>query len=168
MKFIALKTAKITAKKRASFHKKQRRAESEIRASYIFRRKFLAKKFKISDIRILKIALKRICNLTTPLSKKGILTRMGKGKGKITGWVSWVRPGVSLVEFPNYPLERKQPDLAYLPKNISRIGQGRPRKHNKWIETRMRIAQSKLPFKCKISKLGFSLNYQLKTQIKIL
>jgi hypothetical protein len=54
--------------------------------------------------RNIHIKYKRNCNLTTSLTKKGILTRLGKGKGKFTGWISFIRPGNNLFEFPNITL----------------------------------------------------------------
>jgi large subunit ribosomal protein L16 len=59
-----------------------------------------------------------------PITKKPAETRMGKGKGPVEGWVAVVKPGTIIYEIAGVPAEVAKEAL--------------------------RIASSKLPFKCKI------------------
>jgi len=59
-----------------------------------------------------------------PITKKPAETRMGKGKGPVEGWVAVVKPGTIIYEISGVPAEVAKEAL--------------------------RIAASKLPFKCKI------------------
>lgn len=59
-----------------------------------------------------------------PITKKPAETRMGKGKGAVEGWVAVVKPGNIIYE------------IAGVPEEIAREA--------------LRLAASKLPFKCKI------------------
>lgn len=59
-----------------------------------------------------------------PITKKPAETRMGKGKGAVEGWVAVVKPGNIIYE------------IAGVPEEVAREA--------------LRLAASKLPFKCKI------------------
>jgi large subunit ribosomal protein L16 len=59
-----------------------------------------------------------------PITKKPAETRMGKGKGPVEGWVAVVKPGTIIYEISGVPAEIAKEAL--------------------------RLAGSKLPFKCKI------------------
>jgi large subunit ribosomal protein L16 len=59
-----------------------------------------------------------------PLTKKPAETRMGKGKAPVEGWVAVVKPGTVIYEISGVPAEVAKEAL--------------------------RLAGSKLPFKCKI------------------
>ncbi len=59
-----------------------------------------------------------------PITKKPLETRMGKGKGSVEGWVAVVKPGKIVYE------------IAGVPEEVAREA--------------LRLAASKLPFKCKI------------------
>jgi large subunit ribosomal protein L16 len=59
-----------------------------------------------------------------PLTKKPAETRMGKGKAPVEGWVAVVKPGTIIYEISGVPVEVAKEAL--------------------------RLAGSKLPFKCKI------------------
>jgi large subunit ribosomal protein L16 len=59
-----------------------------------------------------------------PITRKPAETRMGKGKGPVEGWVAVVKPGTIIYEISGVPAEVAKEAL--------------------------RIAGSKLPFKCKI------------------
>jgi len=59
-----------------------------------------------------------------PITKKPAETRMGKGKGPVEGWVAVVKPGTII-----YEISGVAPEVA---------------------KEALRIAGSKLPFKCKI------------------
>jgi len=59
-----------------------------------------------------------------PITKKPAESRMGKGKGSVVGWVAVVKPGTIIYEIAGVP-----PDVA---------------------KEALRVASSKLPFKCKI------------------
>jgi large subunit ribosomal protein L16 len=59
-----------------------------------------------------------------PITKKPAETRMGKGKGPVVGWVVVVKPGTIIYEIAGVPAEVAKEAL--------------------------RVASSKLPFKCKI------------------
>jgi large subunit ribosomal protein L16 len=59
-----------------------------------------------------------------PITKKPAETRMGKGKGPVEGWVAVVKPGTIIYEISGVPAEVAKEAL--------------------------RLAGSKLPFKCKI------------------
>ena len=59
-----------------------------------------------------------------PITKKPAETRMGKGKGPVEGWVAVVKPGTIIYEISGVPAEVAKEAL--------------------------RLAASKLPFKCKI------------------
>ncbi len=59
-----------------------------------------------------------------PITKKPLETRMGKGKGSVEGWVAVVKPGKIIYE------------IAGVPEEVAREA--------------LRLAASKLPFKCKI------------------
>ncbi|MCS7279617.1 MAG: 50S ribosomal protein L16 [Thermodesulfobacteriaceae bacterium] len=59
-----------------------------------------------------------------PITKKPAETRMGKGKGAVEGWVAIVKPGNIIYE------------IAGVPEEVAREA--------------LRLAASKLPFKCKI------------------
>ncbi|MDF2954335.1 MAG: Ribosomal protein L16/L10AE [Thermodesulfobacterium sp.] len=59
-----------------------------------------------------------------PITKKPAETRMGKGKGSVEGWVAVVKPGKIIYE------------IAGVPEEVAREA--------------LRLAASKMPFKCKI------------------
>jgi large subunit ribosomal protein L16 len=59
-----------------------------------------------------------------PITKKPAETRMGKGKGSVEGWVAVVKPGKIIYEISGVPEEVAKEAL--------------------------RLAASKMPFKCKI------------------
>jgi large subunit ribosomal protein L16 len=59
-----------------------------------------------------------------PITKKPAESRMGKGKGPVVGWVAVVKPGTIIYEIAGVP-----PEVA---------------------KEALRVASSKLPFKCKI------------------
>ncbi len=59
-----------------------------------------------------------------PITKKPLETRMGKGKGPVEGWVAVVKPGRIVFE------------IAGVAEDVAREA--------------LRLAASKLPFKCKI------------------
>ncbi|HHF53387.1 MAG: 50S ribosomal protein L16 [Thermodesulfobacterium sp.] len=59
-----------------------------------------------------------------PITKKPAETRMGKGKGSVEGWVAVVKPGRIIYE------------IAGVPEEVAREA--------------LRLAASKMPFKCKI------------------
>ena len=59
-----------------------------------------------------------------PITKKPAETRMGKGKGPVEGWVAVVKRGKIIYE------------ISGIPENVAREA--------------LRLAASKLPFKCKI------------------
>jgi len=59
-----------------------------------------------------------------PITKKPAETRMGKGKGPVEGWVAVVKPGTIVYE------------ISGVPEEVAREA--------------LRLASSKLPFKCKI------------------
>jgi len=59
-----------------------------------------------------------------PITKKPAETRMGKGKGPVEGWVAVVKPGTII-----YEISGVAPEVA---------------------KEALRLAGSKLPFKCKI------------------
>ncbi|MFZ8831518.1 MAG: 50S ribosomal protein L16 [Thermodesulfobacteriaceae bacterium] len=59
-----------------------------------------------------------------PITKKPAESRMGKGKGSVVGWVAVVKPGTIIYEIAGVP-----PEVA---------------------KEALRVASSKLPFKCKI------------------
>jgi len=59
-----------------------------------------------------------------PITKKPAETRMGKGKGPVEGWVAVVKPGKIIYE------------IAGVPEEVAKEA--------------LRLAASKLPFKCKI------------------
>jgi len=59
-----------------------------------------------------------------PITKKPLETRMGKGKGSVEGWVAVVKPGKIIYEISGVPEEVAKEAL--------------------------RLAASKMPFKCKI------------------
>lgn len=63
-----------------------------------------------------------------PITKKPAETRMGKGKGPVEGWVAVVKPGKIIYE------------IAGVPEEVAREA--------------LRLAASKLPFKCKIVARG--------------
>lgn len=63
-----------------------------------------------------------------PITKKPAETRMGKGKGPVEGWVAVVKPGKVIYE------------IAGVPEEVAREA--------------LRLAASKLPFKCKIVARG--------------
>ena len=66
----------------------------------IFRYKiFLKKSVKRSDKTSRKIWFNLFPHL--PLSKKVSGSRMGKGKGKLAGWVGQLSPGINIFEFKN-------------------------------------------------------------------
>lgn len=55
-------------------------------------RRFLTKKLRR------KTKVKRKVTLTQPITSKPKLARMGKGKGKLKGWIGYVRPGTLMYE----------------------------------------------------------------------
>ena len=59
-----------------------------------------------------------------PITKKPAETRMGKGKGSVEGWVAVVKPGRIIYE------------ISGVPEEVAREA--------------LRLAASKMPFKCKI------------------
>ncbi len=59
-----------------------------------------------------------------PITKKPAETRMGKGKGSVEGWVAVVKPGKIIYE------------ISGVPEEVAREA--------------LRLAASKMPFKCKI------------------
>lgn len=59
-----------------------------------------------------------------PITKKPAETRMGKGKAPVEGWVAVVKPGTIIYEISGVPAE------------VAKVA--------------LRLAGSKLPFKCKI------------------
>lgn len=63
-----------------------------------------------------------------PITKKPAETRMGKGKGPVEGWVAVVKPGKIIYE------------IAGVPEEVAKEA--------------LRLAASKLPFKCKIVARG--------------
>ncbi len=63
-----------------------------------------------------------------PITKKPAETRMGKGKGPVEGYVAVVKPGKIIYE------------IAGVPEEVAREA--------------LRLAASKLPFKCKIVSRG--------------
>ncbi len=55
-------------------------------------RRFLTKKLRR------KVKIKRKVTLTQPITSKPKLARMGKGKGKLKGWIGYIRPGTLMYE----------------------------------------------------------------------
>jgi len=67
---------------------------------HIFRFKlFLKKGSKRVDKTYRKVWLNIFPNL--PLTKKNLGSRMGKGKGKLVIWWTYIRPGINIIEFKN-------------------------------------------------------------------
>ena len=55
-------------------------------------RRFLTKRLRR------KAKIKRKITLTQPITSKPKLARMGKGKGKLKGWIGYVKPGTLMYE----------------------------------------------------------------------
>lgn len=139
----------------------------------------------------LRIIFKRNCNLTCFLTKKGTLTRLGKGKGKFTGWVSFIRPGVKLMEYPQINLflhnkkmfnpniclegmkeliQNKNKQFLKGKKNISKLTLARG---GSWPTATGKNKQksfkgpfkNRLPFKCKLHAINLHLDYNVKKKL---
>jgi large subunit ribosomal protein L16 len=80
----------------------------------------------------------RLVTVTQPLTKKGNLSRMGKGKGKFFGWLGYIRPGTFLYELGYYSGFKRS---NYFTKKILKV-------------------KSKFSFSVNLKKRSYKLNFK--------